>query len=227
MLANAIPRLGVAPAVDEWGIYNDLGAYDEYDDAYIKYFADDFVYYPSLNDGWLMVPSGLKLTIWAGTESTNGWDDAYWSKDVWLLTNSETAAATFNYQELMLQDSGDPGDQADGYKSPPYYGLNLGSPLGWGNPVSDDPWADGDNEMFYFYTGVIEYNSTNDGDWFFAIWDINEDGKFTDGVDFFSPKTTSSGNHPYPIPEPTTMLLFGSGMFGMAALGRKRFLKGL
>ncbi len=34
------------------------------------------------------------------------------------------------------------------------------------------------------------------------------------------PATTSSS-----VPEPTTMLLFGSGLLGLAAYGRKRFFK--
>lgn len=44
--------------------------------------------------------------------------------------------------------------------------------------------------------------------------DINEGSLFLVG---------KTGNGDTPVPEPTTMLLFGCGLFGMGVLGRKRF----
>ena len=43
-----------------------------------------------------------------------------------------------------------------------------------------------------------------------------------DGANIWVPDTES---HPAPVPEPGTMLLLGSGLIGIAGLGRKRFRK--
>ncbi len=41
----------------------------------------------------------------------------------------------------------------------------------------------------------------------------------------YSAFTLDDGSHPAPVPEPATMLLFGTGLLGLAGAGRKKFKK--
>jgi hypothetical protein len=89
--------------------------------------------------------------------------------------------------------------------------------------VTDSPWGGG--KVYYFFTATIWYDDFQPDqlEWMFALADMNDNGLFDGGTDKFSPKTTSSSTAP--IPEPATMLLFGTGLIGMAGIGRKKFKK--
>lgn len=205
--AGAIPSLGVPTT--SGGTY--YGPYENY----LDYFADKFV--PFAGDpGFIMPPSGGSLSIWYGADSGS----VNLNIDIYLATDS-TAGAGFTFNDVafatLLTGTGDQGDQADGYKPLPYYGVNLG-------PVNDGNWAVLSDAAWpgewYLYTGTIVYDNFQpyQEDWMFAIADFNGNGVYDNGGDDFSPKTTSSNT---PVPEPATMLLVGSGMIGLGVFGRK------
>ena len=167
-------------------------------------------------DGFPMPLSGGSLTIWYGN---NGGGSLDLSSNIWLLTTSANganfsftpdggSALSFSLSSLSVAS----------YKDP-VYGTNLGNASSWG----------GLNETFYSYdfggknlrylngdldTGLL---GAEIGDWMYAV--LDNGGKILGGE--FSPKTTSS----MATPEPTTMLLFGAGLVGLAGFGRKKFKK--
>jgi hypothetical protein len=168
-------------------------------------------------DGFAMPSSGGLLSIWYG--SNRGSPDR--NKDIWIATTS-AGGGDFKFGGTPFGLEPDNNLAVASYKED-VYGLYLGT-LNNPNPLIGE-WKElnvgefgtGKKE-FYVLTAEIEYSNFVAGDWMYAAITGSP-------VSDFSPKTTSSTNSVPPVPEPSTILLFGTGIIGLAGWGRRKFSK--
>ena len=188
----------IANATPSLGVYpSPLGAYQEHLGQYA-----------------LPIDGPFDITVWYGDNSAMS--AAEKAADVWLLTNSATA---FSFGTTPFTAVTLPGTkEIDAYKDPfpalagvQYFGVNLGNVLSWGSSPAGYPSGE-----FYFRSGTVNYSGLAPNDWLFAVADV--DGNGVDAWDPNSPKTTSSST----VPEPTSMLLFGTGLAGLFGYGRRK-----
>ncbi len=219
--AGAIPDLIVVPTGTNATYYGDP-------EPYLDYWADYFL--PETEDyhGFAIPASGGYLSVAADFGDIG-------DLHIYLLIDNGGVNHDVSYGGTALQDvittySEIGGTtQIDGYKPQPYWGVDIGpiDPSSW-TKITDPVFSSGN---YYEYSAQLKYDSNlPDGLHFFAIVDDNSsnpksfvgDDPNLNSNDTFSPMTASSGNFP-PIPEPSTMLLLGCGLIGLAAFGRKKF----
>lgn len=231
--AWAVPTLGVA---------TDGPYYSSDPNLELTSYQDDWtttiiLWGPNQEEGFA-IGSGDTLYLWV----TDQGEDAdltgmgyIFHTDIYLLTDATSTSesnpvpitdVTFNSSSL----SGTFDNQVDGYKPKPYSGINLGPVLdgsnslntGWELLANVNPAADGYPGTTYVYTGIIQFNGALDGfDHFFTFADKEGDGAFSKGADKFSPQTTSGVG--VPVPEPSTLLLLGSGLAALGVIGRRKW----
>jgi hypothetical protein len=198
-------------------------------------------------------PSDGRITVWWGTNSGKWEeDDPMLDVHVWLLTTQgETNTFTVDtdldpattpvtyFLNVPVTVVPATSENIDGYPKP-YFGADLGS-------IKDGSWlaatedtapdlTNGKKKSFYLLNGVFGGGLSTDN-WIFAVADINPTGTvpipgvseaspvglvFNNGDDDFSPKTTSTTSNGV-VPEPSTLLLLGSGLTVIALWGRKKF----
>ena len=167
-------------------------------------------------DGFPIGLDGGQITIWYGSDSGNYVSDP----SLWLLTTSGNGDS-FSFAGLDF-DPIDPNTLSVASYKDPVFGVNLTNTFAFTGawaPLNTTfysyEFGDGENKEFYSLTGILNVGEGLEiGDWMYAVREGNS-------VAEFSPKTTST----MATPEPASMLLLGSGLLGLAGLGRKKFFK--
>jgi hypothetical protein len=199
----AIPILGVAPGEPgSGGVY--FGPTPS-PSSYQWVFADTFV---GGTDGFAMPSNGGLLSIWYG--SNNGSPNL--NDKLWLATTSAAGDGfTFGGSDFSRHNE----LSVASYKEN-VYALDLGTinnpNIGTWERLTAGEFGTGKKE-FYVLTLPIEYSGFEAEDWMYAA-------VANSPVSAFSPKTTSAT-----APEPGTMILLGTGLVGLAGLGRKKLFK--
>jgi len=163
-------------------------------------------------DGFPISLNGSQLTVWYGA---NDGEPAFDSgvNDIWLLTTS-AAGASFTFAGQSFSAAPLNQFSVASYK-PDVYGINLTAiePFNGWSSLDQKFYSyefDEGGKKFYYLNGYLDNTGMAAGDWMYAVLEGNS-------IDAFSPRTTSS------VPEPTTMLLFGSGILFVGLFGRKQF----
>jgi len=153
-----------------------------------------------------MNASGNPSLYWGyANDPTKGYFQQYPAGETTQIVDTVVSTMTAAV-DTPFSDNGNNNIQGPNYGvlSPEYY--LAPDPYG---PLSSMPY-------FYPYVKInVTLNGTPTTDW----------GSFFNYIDDEEDIVLAFGSPTAPIPEPATMLLLGSGLMGLAGLGRKKFFK--
>ncbi|MBC8185119.1 PEP-CTERM sorting domain-containing protein [candidate division KSB1 bacterium] len=187
------------------------------------YFDNDVLY------GYIAIVSGVAPLA---VHNSGTYQSGYMSGDIGISVTSGTGEHDYEYgidinnnyaggsdptaQLMSVSD----WDEVEYYPEANPWEINAGSAAGTGYAQA-------------FYTGYTPaYDSTYNGHYVLEVAFLLEDLGLLYGDEFTIHWTMECGNDYLdlvatvdPIPEPATMVLFGTGLIGIAGIGRKRIIK--
>ena len=161
----------------------------------------------------------------ASTALATPWGQQFQTDDkpnlvnLWISDTSSFLAATGLPADWIYWQSAD-GLWAQWYTEADYGQANVTATQNFGTPKATAFYLDVQEVHYNWDTGAVDAGINYALMWTGSAWSMldaaTEFGKYTDAVTDCPPPA---------VPEPATILLFGSGLVGLAVFGRKKLFK--